>query len=201
MLRVVFRVAMYEERILEVLQAARGPLSIAEVKGALERRLGGKVSYETVKRDLITLSAKGVIQSKAVGRGKRVAWIFWALGREQTPKPPQTKRAKALGISIGERDSMSPKELSALYDEVIEEHASLIKGKLGGRSRYIVLCDGKVVYASSREPKDEEIRSLERKLGKVCYVLTEDPVEESRWSPASEGDYYPTVDLHVGNAG
>lgn len=64
-----------------------------------------------------------------------------------------------------------------------------------------MLCDGKVVYASSREPKDEEIRSLERKLGKVCCVLTEDPIEESRWSPTGDGDYYPTVDLYVGNAG
>lgn len=71
-----------------------------------------------------------MIQSKAVGRGKRVAWIFWAPEREQPSKPPQTKRA--LEISIEERDSMSPRELSALYDEVIEEHASLIKGKLGG---------------------------------------------------------------------
>jgi hypothetical protein len=49
---------------------------------------------------------------------------------------------------------------------------------LGEGSRCIVLCDGKVVYASNREPSDKEVRNMEKNLGKVCYVLTEDPIEE-----------------------
>ncbi|TDA41536.1 MAG: hypothetical protein DSO07_04045 [Thermoproteota archaeon] len=81
-------------------------------------------------------------------------------------------------------------ELTALYDSLVEENRRLIMEALRRGSRYIVLCDGKVVYASNREPSDEEIRSMERNLGKVCYVLTEDPIEESCWIPVMNGDCY-----------
>jgi len=93
---------------------------------------------------------------------------------------------------------MTPEELTALYDSLVEEYGRLIMEALGRSLRYIVLCDGKIVYASSHEPSDEEIRSMERNLGKVCYVLTEDPIEESRWSPITDGDYYPTIDVFIG---
>ena len=95
---------------------------------------------------------------------------------------------------------MTPEELTALYDSLLEEHGSLIRESMGKGSRYVVLCDGRVVYASGREPSDEEIRGMEKNLGKACYVLTEDPIEESRWSPIGDGDYYPTIDAFIGGA-
>ena len=192
---------MYEDHILSILEAAQKPLSIAEVRDALMRKLGTYVSYETTKRDLLTLSAKGLIQSKSVGRGKRVTWIFRLLeGGERRKASTQVKPVKPFEISTAERSSMTPEELIALYDSLLEEHGRLIRESLGKGSRYIVLCNGKVVYASNREPSDEEVRNLEKNLGKVCYVLTEDLIEESCWSPIGDGDYYPTIDLFIGGA-
>ena len=72
---------MYEDHILSILGDAQRPLSIAEVREALMRELGTNVSYETTKRDLLTLYARGLIRSKSVGRGKRVTWVFWSLER------------------------------------------------------------------------------------------------------------------------
>lgn len=187
---------MYEDHILNTLQAAQKPLSIAEVRETLARKLRGEVSYGTTKKDLITLSAKGLIHSKAIGKGKRVTWIFWVATQGQPP----AKIAEPFNISITQRDSMTPKELITLYDRVIEEHADLVKDQLGRGSRYIVLCDRRVLHASNHEPSDEEIRNLEKKLGKVCYVLTDDPIEESHWSPIRNGDYYPTIEVIIGNA-
>lgn len=190
---------MYEGHILSILEAAQRPLSIAEVREAVSRRLGTYVAYETTKRDLLALSAKGLIHSKSVGRGKRVTWIFWPLEKgERNKASAQVRADEPFEVSTAERDLMTPEELTALYDSLLEEHGRLIRESLGKSSRYIVLCDGKVVYASSREPSDEEIRNLEKNLGKVCYVLTEDPIEESLWSPIGDGDYYPTIDVFIG---
>lgn len=192
---------MYEDHILSILRATQRPLSIAEVRDALTKKLRTYVSYETTKRDLLTLSAKGLIHSKSVGRGKRVTWIFWSLEEGERYKAlAQVEAVKPFEVSTAERDSMTPEELIALYDSLLEEHGRLIRESVGKSSRYIVLCNGKVVYASNREPSDEELRNLEKNLGKVCYVLTEDPIEESRWSPIGDGDYYPTIDMFIGGA-
>jgi hypothetical protein len=63
---------MYEDHILSILGTTQRPLSIAEVMDALMRKLRTYVSYETTKRDLLTLSARSLIHSKSIGRGKRV---------------------------------------------------------------------------------------------------------------------------------
>jgi len=192
---------MHEDHILKTLEAAQRPLSIAEVKEAIAENLRNKVSYETTKKDLITLSAKGLIHSKCIGKGKRVTWIFWALKKEDQPKAQApAKRVEPFKVSIAERDLMTTKELTALYDRLVGEHGRLVGDHLGRGSRYIVLCDGKVVHRSNHEPSDEEIRNLERNLGKVCYALTEDPIEESRWSPIRNGDYHPTIEVFIGSS-
>jgi hypothetical protein len=188
---------MYEDDILSILAAAQKPLSIAEVREALMRRLKTYVSYEATKRSLLSLSTRGLIHSKSIGRGKRATWIFWSL-KSGEQREAQAKAFKPFEVSAAERDSMTPEELIALYDSLVEEYGRLIMEALGRSSRYIVLCDGKIVYASNHEPSDEEIRNMERNLGKVCYVLTEDPIEESRWSPITDGDYYPTIDVFIG---
>jgi len=73
-----------------------------------------------------------------------------------------------------ERDSMNPRQLSELYDRVLEEYGSVVKRSLKGNTRFLALCDKKVVLSSGREISNEEVRELERKYGKVCYVITED---------------------------
>lgn len=185
---------------MEVLEAAKSPMSIAEVAKLLERKLKRRVSYETVRRDLLALSARGLINSKSIGRGKRVTWIFWA-----PLKPAAEEELEAIpdpfDISISQRDSMSPEEIAALYDVVVERCKSLIREAFGRGARYITICDGKVVSLGSKEPSDEEIRKLEETLGKVCYVLTEDMVEESSWISIGLEDYYPTIQVYIGGIG
>ncbi len=196
----VFGVEMYEDIVVKILEAAKRPLSISEVREALAKQLGGRVAYETAKKDLLTLSAKGLIHSKSIGRGKRVTWVFWAAGGDKTKAQTPAEKFDPFDVSIEERDSMSPEEVTILYDNLVERYGDLIKDYMGKGSRYIVLCNGKIVLTSSREPSDEEVRDLEKKLGKVCYILTKDPIEESSWSPIGNGDYYPTIEAFVGNA-
>lgn len=190
---------MYEDSILEEFQEAGGPLSIADVKGAVERRVEGGVSYETVKKDLLTLSAKGLINCKSLGGGKRVSWVFWHRDRVSQPMDSR-KEVNPFGITISERDSMSPEEVGSLYDDLIRDYGNLIQASFCKGSRFAVLCDGKVVGTTSHEPSDEDVRDLERRLGKVCYVLTKDLIEESPWSNLGNGDYYPTIQVFVGGA-
>lgn len=84
-----------------------------------------------------------------------------------------------------------------------ELHGSWIRGRLrelGAQS--IVVCDGKVVYASRNryEPPDEELRRMEDEMGKPCYVVTGEPLIEGKsgWSYLSVGDYYPTLEISLG---
>ena len=195
MSRVIFRVTMYEEEILTILKKANAPLSISEVKRALESILRSKISYGTVKRDLLALSAKGLVCSKSIGRGKRTTWVFWFSKERLLETPKLHEGIDPFSISLEERDSMSNEQLSRLYDILSRKYGHLTK-----KSRYVVLCDGKVVYSSNREPSDEEIRNLERRLGKVCYVLTRDPIEEASWNFIEDEDYYPTINLVIGNS-
>jgi len=67
----------------------------------------------------------------------------------------------------------------------------------------LVLCDRKVVYASENryEPSDEEILEIEAKTGKPCYVVTREALIEERvqWSEIQRGDYYPTLEVCIGD--
>ena len=69
----------------------------------------------------------------------------------------------------------------------------------------LVLCDRKVVYASENryEPTDEQILDIEAKTGKPCYVVTREPLIEERagWSQIQRDDYYPTLEVYVGDRG
>lgn len=192
---------MYEGEILKLLSASRKPISITEVRQVLAKKLGKAVSYETVKRDLMSLAAKGEIYSKSIGGGRRVSWIFWL------PKPLMLEARKApsladpFDIPIVERDSMNPKQLSELYDRVLEEYGSMVKQCLKRGSRFLVLCDKRIVLSSDREISDEDVRELERKHGKVCYIITEDLIEESSWMPLRDEDYYPTIEIILGGTG
>jgi predicted transcriptional regulator len=159
------------------------------------------ISWITLKEILGSLMEKGLVT--AVERNRRKLFVITAKGEAITAKVEdlfQGRVIKPFEISTSERDSMTSEELTVLYDSLLEEYGRLIRESLGKGSRYIVLCDGKVVYASNREPTDEEIRNLEKNLGKVCYVLTEDPIEESHWSPIGDKDFYPTIDVFIGGA-
>ena len=189
---------MYESEILELLSVSGKPISIGEVREALAKELRKAVSYETVKRDLMSLAAKGEIYSKSFGGGRRVSWIFWL------PKPLMLEARKPpslhdpFDIPIVERDSMNPKQLSELYDHLLEEYGSMVKQHLKKGSRFLVLCDKRIVFSSDREISDEDVREIERKYGKVCYIVTEDLIEESSWMPLRDEDYYPTIEISLG---
>ena len=201
---------MYEEDIKEILVRFGEPMGVHEVRRELARRLGKsleEVSYETVKKDLKDLAAIGQIFAKNLGRGKRSSWLFWASSiikgkSKPAEKPPRfAPAADPFEISIEKRDSLEVSQVVALYDLLFERHGQMIREKLKTTgSCFLVLCDGKVVLSSSSSegPSNEEVRDLERKYGKVCYVVTQDLVKEDGWSFIGDGDYYPTIELFLG---
>ncbi len=87
--------------------------------------------------------------------------------------------------------------LFSLYEDWIqskfEEHSA----------ESLVLCNRKVIFASKNryEPTDEWVTELEAKMGKPCYVVTREPLIEERiqWSEIQRGDYYPTLEVYLGN--
>ncbi len=189
---------MYEDEIQQLLSASERPLSISEVREMLANKRGGDVSYETVKRDLMELAAKGEICAKGVGGGKRTSWIFWVSGTLTTKTRGRSQGVDPFAISIASRDIMSPRQLSELYDRLLDEYKGVVDESMKRGSRFVVICDGKVVFSSDREPRDEEVRGLEAKHGKVCYIITQDLVEESSWAPIRNMDYYPTLEFFLG---
>lgn len=113
-------------------------------------------------------------------------------------RQPAAKRRPPFSVTLAEKEAMNSQQLVLLYELVVEEHGELIGAHLAN-SRYGVLCNGKVVYSSRHEPSDEEVIELEKKFGKICYVLTKDPVEESSWSSIAEGNYYPNIEILLGD--
>jgi hypothetical protein len=87
-------------------------------------------------------------------------------------------------------------KLDELYGDWIREKFRETK------AQSIVVCDRKVVFYSKNryEPSDGEVRKMEEKMGKPCYVITGEPLieERSNWSFLSESDYYPTVEIYLG---
>jgi len=188
---------MHEAILIRLLTSLRRPASIGEVRDILARQLGKRVSYETVKRDLMALAARGEIQSKSIGSGRRVSWIFWA--GETLTEPVALQETDPFQIPVTDRDAMDPKELSRLYDRLLAKYQTMIKEALRSRARFLVLCDRKIVYSSESEIPDEAVSSLEREYGKTCYVVTEDMIEEAAWSRVDD-DYYPAVSIFLGSA-
>jgi len=197
-LHVILGAHMYEDAILKLLSASKNPLSVSEVKESLAQRFGKKVSYETVKRDLMSLAAKGEIHSKSIGGGRRGSWIFWLPKAVMLEAQGPSHLVDPFDISPEERDSMNPRQLSELYDRVLGECRSVVKRHLKGDSRFIALCGGRIVCSLDHEISDEEVRELERKYSKVCYVITEDLIEETPWIPLGDEDYYPAIEVFLG---
>jgi len=187
---------VHEDDILGMLDINNKPLSITEIRDMLSRKLGRSVPYETARRDLLTLAANGLIGCKSIGKGKRVTWVFWSGGTPSTETRSRANAHDPFSVSVARRDRMNPQEQAALYDAVVDRCQELIQAKLQS-SRYLVLCDGRIVKTADLEPTDEEVKHLEQRLGKVCYVLTQDRIEESRWGPIRDGDYYPTIDVFL----
>jgi len=194
--RIILRGTVYEPIVIRALTSLRRPASIGEVRDIVAKQLRKRVAYETVKRDLMALAARGQIQSKSIGSGRRVSWIFWAA---ETPTEPLAfQETDPFEIPLADRNAMDPKELSKLYDRLLAKYETTIKEALSSSARFLVLCDRKVVYSSDNEISDDVVSSLERRYGKTCYVVTEDTIEEAAWSPVDD-DYYPTVSIFLGS--
>lgn len=186
---------MHEAIILETLSSLRRPVSIGEVREILASALKKRIPYETVKRDLMALAARGEIHSKSMGKGRRISWVFWA--SERSAGQVAVHEPDPFELSLTERDALESEQLSRLYDILLTKYGGLIKERLRAGSRFLVLCNGGVVHSSDHEVSDEVLSNLERRYGKPCYAVTEDIVEEASWS-ALDDDSYPTVQVFIG---
>lgn len=99
-------------------------------------------------------------------------------------------------------------EYSSLVNQIITEklnklHGDWIKDKLKEtKAQSIVVCDRRVIYSSKNryDPPDEELREMEEKMGKPCYIISGEPLieERSNWSFLWKEDYYPTIEIYIG---
>jgi len=187
-------VVMHEDAILGILETSDEPLSITKIRELLSKGLKRNVPHETVRKDLLKLSAKGLISCASIEKGNRTTRVFWSDAEPRRPSETLTEPDDPFDVSLANRDRMNPEELASLYDAVVDRCQDIIWAKLRRGSRYLILCEGKIVKTADREPSDEDVRRLERRFGKVCYVLTQDRIEESRWGLLGSSDYCQTIE-------
>lgn len=97
--------------------------------------------------------------------------------------------------------TLTVREMMELYESLYSLHGDMIRRSLREtNARYIVLCNGKVVLTSNDHhgPSISEISRLEKRHGKICYVIGAEVIEDSAWSQVGEEDFYPTLPIHVG---
>lgn len=104
--------------------------------------------------------------------------------------------------------SLDQEEYGILLDRLEELHGDWLKKRLEEtNSQAIVVCDHQVIHTSQDRysPSDEELEKMEEKLGKPCYVIMGEPLIEEQANPVStwfdlgRGDYYPTLDIFLGD--
>ena len=98
-------------------------------------------------------------------------------------------------------------QIDALYQLLHEKYGDWIKERLKeSNAQFIVVCDQKVVLTSNDPygPPAEKVKELANQLGRACYTVGgEVPVEENGastpWINLGNDDYYPTVEVYLGN--
>jgi len=100
--------------------------------------------------------------------------------------------------------SLSSEEHYILMERLYATYGNWILNKFNEtKAAALVLCDRRVVYASDNEyePEDSVIDSIESEIGKPCYIINPPPLieESARWSELGDGDYYPTLEVYMGD--
>jgi hypothetical protein len=70
------------------------------------------------------------------------------------------------------------------------------------KAQSLVLCDGKVILESEERYGPENFIQVEARMEKPCYLVAREAlIEESgcKWSDLEGGDYYPTIEVYIGN--
>lgn len=121
---------------------------------------------------------------------------------------PKLKQADPFEVSLDWVRSLDQEEYGILLDRLQELYGDWLKERLKETdSQAIVVCDHRVIHTSQDRysPSDEELEGMEKKLGRPCYVIMGEPLIEelahpiSAWSDLGEGDYYPTLELFLGD--
>lgn len=120
-------------------------------------------------------------------------------------KPWSFKNINPFEISLDMHHSLSNKEYRLVMKRLYELYGNWIKEKFKQtKAAALVLCDGKVVYAADNEyePEDRVIDELEKQFKKPCYVIVRPPLIEeiASWSPLGGEDFYPTIDIYLGQS-
>lgn len=67
----------------------------------------------------------------------------------------------------------------------------------------LVVCDRQVILSTEDEygPSGKQIDEIELKMGKPCYLISREPLieENASWTNPRQGDYYPTLEVYLGN--
>jgi len=199
--------SIIESRVSSILESTEEWMDVASIVNMLKGR-GEGASYNSVKAALLRVAARGEVLSKKVGYGRRGVWIFHT--KEGGIKGAQKAPVKALVMKVetdpfeinpDERDTYTVDQIVALYESLYARYSTLIKDCFKRTDeRYIVLCNGGLVLTSNDPtgPSNEQLKAIERRFGKACYVIGADVIEEAAWSDLGDGDFYPTLPIVLG---
>ena len=96
--------------------------------------------------------------------------------------------------------------LHIIARRIYELHGRWINEKLQETgAKCLLVCDKKVI-ASSRDRygfSSKQVAEMEDRLKKPCYLLTGETLveEEAKWSSLDGEDYYPAVEVYLGDRG
>ena len=122
----------------------------------------------------------------------------------------KTKKVAQLdpfALSLAEYRALSAEQEWALTQELFRRYGRWLEEQFRKTdAALLAVCDHEVVYTSPDRYDfrvDETVERVERERNKPCFIVTRPvPVEEtSPWSDLGQGDFYPTVELHLGAHG
>jgi hypothetical protein len=133
----------------------------------------------------------------------RKEMIFVSKGQKQKWN---LKNIDPFEISLDTYHNLSNKEYRLVINRLYELYGSWIKEKFQQtKAAALVLCDRKVVYAADNEyePEDRVINELEKQFKKPCYIIVRSPMIEeiASWSYLGNDDFYPTIEIYLGQSG
>ena len=94
---------------------------------------------------------------------------------------------------------------NSLQDRIIKEYRTWLDKKFNeAKAPLIVVCDKEIVLSFDNVDMviDEQyLDRIEKERNKLCYVFTKDksPIEDCKWNSLGNDDFYPTIDVYLGN--
>lgn len=116
--------------------------------------------------------------------------------------PTNTINISLFDLQFSDFISLKPEDIESINSSIYANNEEWINQKMNDLSAsWMIVCGGEIHRYSSNlndAPSEEEIFNIGTESKQVPFLFFRAPIiEESRWNSASEGDYYPTVNIKV----